>query len=83
MPRYRVEYSRNECIGAGVCAAVDPVNFVMDAMDGKANLVNSKQQGDKWILEIESNDISALKDAAEGCPVRIIKIFDSNGKQLV
>lgn len=82
MPKYRVEYARSECIGAGVCAAVNAVNFVMNAMDGKADLINSKQVGDKWILEVDG-DISALKEAAEGCPVRIIKIFDQSGKQLV
>ena len=81
MPKIRIEYERDKCIGAGVCAAVDPENFVMNE-DGKADLINSKKEGELDIKEMDMDNYENLKTAAEGCPVFVIKVLnkDTNEK---
>lgn len=81
MAKYVIEYDRNACIGAGVCAAVAPDHWVM-AKDGKANLVDpSKKDVDQTdpannlaTLEIDEKDLEVNKQAAEGCPAVVIHI---------
>ena len=84
--RYRVVYERSKCIGAAVCAAMDEKNFVMNA-DGLADLVGGiKKDSDVWekIVELDEEGKKRLLEAAEGCPVTIIRVFDlETGKQLV
>lgn len=74
MPKYRIEYKRNECIGAGPCAAVDPEHFDIDPSDGKANLKGAKQEGDVWVLEIEESTKELALQAVDVCPVAVISV---------
>lgn len=81
MGRYKVEYDRAGCIGAFVCTAMNPENF-KEADDGKADLINGKDEGD--LFTFETDDISKLLKAAEGCPVNVIHIIDTKtGKRLI
>jgi len=83
--KYKVIYDRKGCIGAAACAAVCPKYWEMNS-DGKADLVGatSSDGGDTYELEISETDLkenidAALacnKDAAESCPVNVIKIVD-------
>ena len=82
--RYKILYKREECIGFGGCAAASPL-FEMVA-DGKADLVKGakKNKDGLWELEIEEKDLPKNKDAAEICPVKVIKIIDlETGEQIV
>ncbi len=74
MPKFRIEYKRNECIGAGPCAAVDPTHFDIDPSDGKANLKGAKQEGEVWVLEIEEATKDLALQAADVCPVAVISV---------
>lgn len=74
MPKFRIEYKRNECIGAGPCAAVDPTHFDIDPSDGKANLKGSKQEGELWVLDIEADTKDLALQAADVCPVAVISV---------
>ncbi len=75
MPKYRIEYNRKDCIGAGPCAAVDPKHFDIDPTDGKANLKGGKDIGnDVWVLEIEESSKEKAVQAADVCPVAIISV---------
>ncbi len=80
MARYRIEYERDACIGAAVCEALDPIHFkIVD--DGKADMLEAKQEGNLWILETDSLEMAV--EAAQGCPVKIIKVIDTEtGKRL-
>ena len=84
--KYRIVYERSGCIGAAVCAALDEKNFVMNA-DSFADLTESKQvENGKWekIVELDEQEAKRLLEAAEGCPVTVIHVFDlETGKQLV
>ena len=82
MARYRIIYDRDGCIGAAACAALDPERFEMNE-DGKADLLkgNEKKDGD-WILEVD--ELGDALEAAEACPVNVIKIIDlETGEELI
>ncbi|MEM2139323.1 MAG: ferredoxin [Candidatus Woesearchaeota archaeon] len=81
MVRYKIIFDRENCIGAGACAAMAPEHFKM-VEDGKADLIGSKDLGNgKFELDTEAND--NLVEAAKACPVLVIKIKNEEGKDLV
>lgn len=80
--KFRVEYDRDGCIGAGVCAAVDEKHWEM-ASDGKADLKGGKKDDDIFVKEIDESGLEEMKAAAEGCPVNVIHIIDEKGKKLI
>lgn len=85
MRKYKIIYDREGCIGAAACAAVMPETWEIDA-DGKANLLGGTKndETDKWELifdeEILGDKFEEVfekhRDAAESCPVQVIKIID-------
>lgn len=76
MSKFKIIYEREACIGAAACAALDPELFVMND-DGKADMKGAKKRDDgKWEIVIEARD--EIIDAAQGCPVEIIKVYDEN-----
>ena len=81
---YRVEFDRENCIGAGACVATNADYWSID-QDGKATLKSAKFDDTKklWILEIEQADLQKHLDAAGVCPVTVIHIYDETGKQLI
>ena len=84
MAKYRVEYDRENCIGAGACVAANS-DFWSIVEDGKAVLKNSvfDQEKKMWILEIEDAELQKQMDAAGVCPVTVIHVFDETGKKLI
>ena len=82
--KYKMLYKREECIGFGGCAAASPFFEMND--DTKADMVKgSKLNKDGWWeVIIDEKDFPKNKDAAEICPVKVIKIFDlETGEQIV
>lgn len=79
----RIVYDRPGCIGAAACVAIAPKVWVMND-DGKADLIGGKKISDtEWELEV-SDDIQLNLDAAMGCPVNVIHVFDKEtGEKLV
>ena len=76
MPRYKIEFDRELCIGALACTAVAP-DFWPTAEDGKVDLTGAKynEETKKWELIIEEKDFDINNEAAEVCPVEAIKII--------
>lgn len=76
--KVKVIYDRENCIGAGSCAVVAPQFWKMQT-DGKADLIKSwfnKKTGNHELeLEIDEQTLAILKDSADACPVRVIKII--------
>lgn len=68
----KITHERKKCIGCGSCATVCPDFFEMSQEDGLAVLKNAKKVGEEFELEVEK--IGCLKEAADVCPVQIIKI---------
>ena len=73
MAKFKIEFDREACIGAYACVGMCPENW-KKAKDGKADLVKSV---------ITEEEFEKNKAAAEACPVRVIKIMDEKGKQVV
>jgi ferredoxin len=82
MPKYTIEYDREGCIGAGVCAAVCPTHWVI-VSDGKADLVKGEKKSEVWVREIEEADFKQNLEAAEGCPVNVIHIKNEKGEKII
>ncbi len=74
MAKFRVEYKRNECIGAGPCAAVAPKIFSISSADGKADLIGGREENGVWVKEIEADEEEAAMQAVDVCPVAIISV---------
>ncbi|MDO8660474.1 MAG: ferredoxin [Candidatus Woesearchaeota archaeon] len=81
--KYQIVYDREGCIGAAACAAVNAKDWEI-VEDGKANLLKSKETSKGiWERIITEDELKAHMDAAESCPVRVIKIIDlETGKQM-
>jgi ferredoxin len=85
MAKYRVEFDRENCIGAGACVATNADWWSID-QDGKATLKSSTfdEQTKLWILDIEEADLQKQMDAAGVCPVTVIHITEiATGKKLI
>jgi ferredoxin len=79
MPKIKIIHDRPECIGCGTCVAFCPKFWEM-GNDGKSDLKGAKWVGKKQELELD--EISCNKEAAEACPVNCIHI-EENGKKII
>jgi len=68
----KIKVERPKCISCGSCAAVCPQFFEMED-SGLAHLKNSKKDAD-GNEELEVQEPDCARDAAEVCPVQIIKV---------
>lgn len=67
----KIIQERKKCIGCGSCAAVCEKYFEM-GNDGLASIKGGQTNGEN--MELETADAGCAKEAAEICPVQIIKI---------
>ena len=65
MAKFKIVHDRDGCIGCGACASVCPDNWEM-ADDGK-----SKPK------KTELDEIGCNQQAADACPVSVIKIEET------
>lgn len=70
----RIIHQRNKCIGCYYCAEIAPNNWKMSKEDGKATLLNSTEKKGFYISITGDEDFIDNKDAADVCPVGIIKV---------
>ncbi|MBI4448541.1 ferredoxin [Candidatus Woesearchaeota archaeon] len=81
--KWKLTHNRPECIGCGACAAIAPTFWVM-AEDGKSDIIDSHKRDDGWEeIEIEDKDEEINREAAESCPVNVIHLTDTEGKQTI
>lgn len=71
----KIILEREKCIGCGSCVALCPKFFEL-AEDGKAILKGSKKNEKTGNFELEVEDLECIKEAAETCPMQIIKIIE-------
>lgn len=77
MASIKVELERAECTACEACVEACPDHFEM-ADDELAHLKGSKRVGENDELELDS--LGCVKDAADGCPVNIIHIYEGGNK---
>ncbi|HLD89251.1 MAG TPA: ferredoxin [Candidatus Nanoarchaeia archaeon] len=74
MKKYRIEFDREACIGAGSCAVLCPENWEL-VEDGKATVKK---------IEVDEKEFKCNMEAAESCPVNAIHIIDEEtGERLI
>lgn len=71
----KIIHERKKCISCGACASVCPAMFEMTEADNLAVLKNSREK-DAGIFELETDNANCAKEAANICPVNIIKIVE-------
>lgn len=83
--KYKIIYDRKDCIGATMCAAVNPDDWEI-IEDGKAKLIKGTEEpkgSQQWVRIINESELKRNLKAAESCPVKVIKIIDlQTGKTL-
>lgn len=70
----KIILEKNKCIGCGSCQTLCPKHFEL-IEDGKSHLIGSKKNSKTGNEESEVEKPDCIKDAAEACPVQIIKII--------
>lgn len=70
----KVILEREKCIGCGSCQVLCPKFFELKG-DGKSHLIGSKKNPKTGNEEIEIKKEDCIQNAAEACPVQIIKII--------
>jgi len=66
----RAEVDRDLCIGSAMCVATAPDVFELD------------DEGLSQVVDQEAGDEESLRQAAEGCPVQAVLLFDDEGNQI-
>ena len=67
----KIIHKKEECISCGACVSICPDHWEM-GNDGKSHLKDSKQDGENFVKEVD--EVGCNKDAADSCPVHVIKI---------
>ena len=75
MAKYRIIFDREACIGAMTCVSASQA-FWKIAKDGKVDLNGAKlnKKTGNYELIIDEKNLLENKEAAEVCPVNVIKI---------
>jgi ferredoxin len=78
--KFFIEFNRKDCIGCGSCSIINEKYFKMiDDSSGKASLVGSKKEEDKFVLGSKEEPLTENYnqgiEAVEGCPVQCIKVI--------
>lgn len=71
----KIVLERKKCIGCGSCQALCPRHFELTE-DGKTHLIRSKKDSKTENEELEVEKPDCINEAAEACPVQIIKIIE-------
>ncbi len=70
-----ISHKRGDCIGCGSCASICPKNWKMNDEDGKSDLIGGELKKNGIVtVEITEADAEANREAADACPVHIIKL---------
>ncbi len=77
--KYIVTFERENCIGAAACEAISPKKWKMQD-DAKASLLdpNAKKTAEIETLEFDESDLQEHLEAAQACPVNVIKIKEKD-----
>lgn len=84
MPKIRIEYEHDVCVGTAACAAMDPKHFEM-LDDGKSHIISSKEEKpEKWAWEgdVPEEELPNIMTAAQACPVNAIHVIVDGEKKI-
>ncbi|MEA2043328.1 MAG: ferredoxin [Bacteroidota bacterium] len=69
-----ITHYKKKCIGCNYCVEVAPEQWEIDEQDGKSNLKNSVNKKGVYTLKTEDFYFEENIEAADLCPVNIIKV---------
>ena len=80
MKKVKILYDKMTCIGNGACVIENPENFVLQ--NNKADLIGSKPEAGKFILEkeVSEEEYEKIIEAAKKCPVNAIEVEEEGEK---
>lgn len=70
----RITHHRIKCIGCGYCEEFAPFRWKMNGKDGKSDLIGAKGKKEIYTLQVTDDELDANIEAADSCPVNIIKV---------
>jgi len=73
----RITFQRHKCIGCGSCNEVAPSRWVMNESDGKSDLIEGVKSKNFYHLSTTDDEHEENQEAAELCPVNIIRVEKS------
>jgi len=78
-----IEYNENKCVGTKRCVEVASDFFSFNG--NRAKLIGSSKQNDIYKLHFQATEeqVESLIQAAELCPVNVIKIIDQNNEKVL
>jgi len=85
MKKYKIVYDVEGCISAAACVYEAPETWEMDEESNKATIKISsavKTVGEEEVW-IDEKDLEKNLAAARACPVKVIKIYDEEGNDIV
>ena len=74
--KVKIVFDRQNCIGAAVCAVIDPKHWKM-VDDGKAVLIGANESDSgkyELVTELTEDEYKTLLDSAQSCPVQVIQV---------
>lgn len=78
MPKFRIVFDRNKCIGAYTCVSEDGDKW-KPADDGKVDLDKGKEGAPKiFTREIGEEELEKARAAASVCPAAAIEVVEEN-----
>ncbi|MBS3126640.1 ferredoxin [Candidatus Woesearchaeota archaeon] len=82
--KYKIIYDKKGCIGGTICADVAPDFWKMEGDIATLTKPSAQKNEEYEELIIDEKDLQINIEAAEGCPVYVIKIIDlETGEQIV
>lgn len=78
----KIIHQREDCIGCNSCVEYASCYWkMMD--DGKSQLIGATKKGKVYVKEIVELEVEQNEMAAISCPMRIIKIVNDQGKEII
>ena len=69
-----ITLQRAKCIGCNYCVEAAPSRWIMDENDGKSKLIDAKEKKGIFIALTTDDEYEENIEAANICPVNIIKV---------
>jgi ferredoxin len=69
-----LSYNRKKCIGCGNCVSGQNELFIIDVLDGKANLIDGVLKKDKYFRTLWPDEAFLASELKMKCPVKAIVV---------
>ncbi|MAF36765.1 ferredoxin [archaeon] len=73
----KIMHVRDKCIGCNLCAQQSPEKWKMDDNDGKADLINGRDNKGVQTLVIAPDEKPLQQTIAKQCPAKCIHVLEN------